>query len=150
MFLQCFYEYNFLNFTAQPDNHAKHHHTSYSKVKAAFSALRRSRTTSNQPYPVTIAQVKLWLIAEMTIISLFFCSNDVSSGKFHSVYFVLFINVRCRRRKSTVQIYFIKFSGKNVPWYLNAKVRIRSIRDGGRCRKSIIFWFITNPCLPLQ
>ena len=85
--------------------------TSSTKFNAAFSALWRIlflRTVSNEPSPITTEQVKLWLIAEMNTISLFFGSYDVFSDKFQSAHFVIFRNVRLYRSYSTVQIYFIK------------------------------------------
>ena len=84
-------------------------------------------------------------IAEMNTILLFFSPYDVFSGKFQSTHFLLFRNVKLSRSFLTVQIYFIKSSGNSVPWYLNAKVSIRSFRDSCCCHKSILFWFIANP-----
>ena len=129
-------------------NHAKHHHTSSSRFIAAFNALRRIsflRTASNEPSSITTEQVKLWLVAEISTTPLFFSPDDVFSGKFQSAYYVLFINVRHRRSYLTVQIRFIKFSGNSLPWYFNVKISIRSFRDSGCYRKSILFLFITNP-----
>ena len=100
--------------------------------------------TSNEPSPVTTEQVKLWLIAEMNTIPLFFIPYEVFRGKFQSNHFVLFRNLRLYRSYSTVLIYFIKSSGNSVPWYFNAKVSISSFTDSGCCRKSMLFWFVIN------
>ena len=83
----------------------------------------------------------------MNTIPLFFSSYDVVSWKFQSPHFIVFRIVRLRRSYSTVQIYFIKSSGKSVPWYFDGKVSISSFRDTSCCHKSILFWFITNPCV---
>ena len=127
-------------------NLAKHYHTSSSKFNAAFRALRwikLHRTASNEPSTVTTEQVNLW--HRWNEDHALVLPSDGFSGKFHSAHFVLFRNLRLRRSYSTVQTYFIKSLGNNVPWYFNAKVSISSFRDGGCCRKSILFWFITNP-----
>ena len=118
----------------QHRNHANHHHTSSSKFNAAFSTqswISFIRTASNETSHVTTEQVKLWLIAEMNTIPLFFRPYDMFSGKFQSAHFVFFRNVRLRRSYSTVQIHFIKSPRNSVPWYFNPKVSITSIRDSG-------------------
>ena len=102
-------------------------------------------TASNEPSPVTTEQVKLWLIAEMNTILLFFRPYDMFGGKFQSTHLVLFRNVKLRRSYSTVQIYFIKSSGNSVSWYINAQFSISPFRDSSSCHKSILFWFISNP-----
>ena len=160
-FLQYLFVYSFINFTVLPNkrsctsrwNLAKHHHTSSSKFNVAFSALRLIlflRTASNEPSAIITEQVKLWLLTEINTITLFFSPYDMFNDKFQSTHFVLFNYVRLRRSYSTVQIYFIKSSGNIVPCYFNAKVSIRSFRDSALCRKSILFEFITNLCLPMQ
>ena len=70
-------------------------------------------TASNEPSPVTTEQVKLWLIAEMKIIPLFFSQYDVFSDKFESAHFVHLRNIRLHRSYSTVQI---SLSLREIVW----------------------------------
>ena len=158
VFPQYHFGFSCVNFTVYPDkgscnsyiNHSEQHHIFSSKFNAAFncSTLRQIsflRTESNEPFPVTTEQVKLWLITEMKTIPLFFSPYDVISGKFQSALLILFRNLILRKSYSTVQIYFIKSSVNSVSWYFNAKFSIDPFIDGGCCHKLILFSFITNP-----
>ena len=144
LFPQYLFAYSCVNFSVKPVKRfrTKLHHTFSSKINAAFSTLRWISILTaalNEPSPVTTEYFKLWLIIVIHTIPLFFNPYDVVSGKFQSAYFVLSRNVRFRRSYWTVQIYFIKFSGNTVHWYLNAKISISSFRDSGCCCKLILF-----------
>ena len=120
-------------------NHAKHHHTSFSKFNAALSALHQTNLLPSQLNRLNFDSSLKWPQSHCSSVHMTF------SSKFLSAQFVLFRYVRLRRSYLTVQIYFLKSSGNSVPWYFNAKVSINSFRDSRCCQKSILFWFITNP-----